>query len=60
MKFEKKFDGHVNGQERIEERENCIARLTFKGLDNVSKNKQMLKQRRTLEMIEDMTNKFGN
>jgi len=39
MKFEKKFDGHVNGQERIEERENCIARLTFKGLDNVSKNK---------------------
>jgi len=39
MKFEKKFEGHVNGQERIEDRENCIARLTFKGLENKTMNK---------------------
>jgi hypothetical protein len=39
MKFEKKFEGHVNAQERIEERENRITRLAFKGLDNVSMNK---------------------
>lgn len=60
IKFEAKFEGHINGQERIEERENCIARLAFKGLETVTMNKQVLKQKRTLEMIEDMTNKFGN
>lgn len=60
QKFEKNFESHVDGQGRIEERENCIARITFKGLDTVTMNKQVVKDRRTQEMIEDMTKKFGN
>ena len=60
QKFEKNFESHVDGQGRIEERENCIARITFKGLDTVTMNKQVVKDMRTKEMIEDMTKKFGN
>ena len=30
QKFEKNFETHVDGQGRIEGRENCIARLAFK------------------------------
>jgi hypothetical protein len=37
-----------------------MARLTFKGLNTVTMNKQVLKKKRTLEMIEDMTRKFGD
>lgn len=59
QKFEKNFETHVDGQGRIENRENCILRLSFKGLDTVTMNKQVLKEKRTKEMIEDMTKKFG-
>ena len=31
-----------------------MARLTFKGLDTVTMNKQVLKKKRTLEMIEEV------
>ena len=60
QKFEKNFETHIDGQGRIEERENCIARLTFKGLDTVTMNRQVLKDKRTREMIDDMTKKFGD
>jgi hypothetical protein len=60
QKFEKNFETHANGQQRIENREACILRLTFKGLDTVTFNKRALKERRVKEMIEDMTQKFGN
>lgn len=59
QKFEKNFETHVDGQGRIENREACILRLSFKGLDTVNMNKQVLKDNRTKEMIEDMTKKFG-
>jgi len=36
--FEKNYESHVIGQERIENREDCILRLTFKGVDNETKN----------------------
>ena len=52
------FETHVNGYGRIGERENCIARITYKG-NNTSMNAQLLKERRIKQMIEDMTNKFG-
>jgi hypothetical protein len=58
-KFGKMFATHVGGYGRIGERENCIARLTYKG-KSTSMNAQLLKDRRTQEMIEDMTRKFGN
>lgn len=58
-KFEKNFETHVDGQGRIENREDCIARLAFKKPDVVSMNKHILKEKRTKEMIEDMTRKFG-
>lgn len=45
---------------RIDERENCILRLCFKGLDHESMNAAKLKHMRTQEMIADMTKKFGN
>ena len=60
LKFDQKFYIFINGQRRVEERENCMARLTFKGLDTVTMNKQVLKKKRTLEMIDDMTKKFGD
>ena len=50
----------MDGQARIENRENCIFRLSFKGLDTVTYNKRALKDRRIQEMIQDMTKKFGN
>ena len=59
-KMEKNFDTHINGQERIENRENCILRLTFKGLETESKNLRSIKEKRVREMIDDMTNKFGD
>lgn len=59
-KMEKNFDTHINGQERIENRENCILRLTFKGLETESKNLRSIKEKRVKEMIDDMTNKFGD
>jgi len=59
-KFEKNFEHHLDGQARIENRENCIARLAFKGLDIVPYNQQFVKERRAKEMIEDMTKKFGD
>lgn len=59
-KFEKNFEGHINGQGRIENRENCIARLAFKGLDVVPYNQEFIKERRARELIEDMTKKFGD
>ena len=60
MKVEGNFETHQNGQARIENRENCIVRLTFKGLDTVTFNRRALKDRRVKEMIEDMTRKFGD
>ena len=60
QKFEKNFESHNNGQQRIENREACILRLTFKGLDTVTFNRRALKERRVQEMITDMTAKFGN
>jgi hypothetical protein len=38
QKVEANFEHHQNGQARIENRENCILRLTFRPLDTVSKN----------------------
>jgi hypothetical protein len=46
-KMERNFDTHVDGQSRIENREACILRLTFKGLETVSKNMDIIKQKRT-------------
>lgn len=57
--FEKNYENHINGQERIENREDCILRLTFKGVETESKNFRQLKERRVHEMIDDMTQKFG-
>lgn len=37
-RFEKNYESHVIGQERIENREDCILRLTFKGVENETKN----------------------
>ena len=37
-RFEKNYETHVIGQQRIENREDCILRLTFKGVDNETKN----------------------
>ena len=59
-KMERNFDTHVDGQSRIENREACILRLTFKGLETVSKNMDIIKQKRTQELIDDMTMKFGD
>ena len=59
-KIEKNFESHVDGQTRIENKEGCILRLTFKGLDTVSKNMRFIKERRTRELIDDMTKKFGD
>lgn len=60
QKCEGNFDSHNDGQARIENRENCIFRLSFKGLDTVSYNRRTLKENRIKEMIADMTKKFGN
>lgn len=60
QKVEANFDTHVGGQQRIENRENCIFRLTFKGLDTVTYNKRAMKEKRVKEMIDDMTRKFGD
>jgi hypothetical protein len=38
-KFAKQFESHIDGRERIDNRENCVLRLTFKGLETVSYNK---------------------
>jgi hypothetical protein len=46
QKFEKNFESHANGQERIENREACILRLTFKGLETVTFNRRALKEGR--------------
>ena len=46
-KFEKNFETHIDGQGRIEERENCIARLAFKTVDAIPQNMEMLKKKRT-------------
>lgn len=35
-------------------------RLTFKGLDTVTMNRRMLKERRVKEMVEENTVKFGD
>ena len=50
----------MDGQARIENRENCIFRLAFKGHDTVTHNKRAIKERRMKEMVKDMTSKFGN
>ena len=42
-KFEKNFETHVDGQGRIEGRENCLTRLAFKKQDHVSMNMEVLK-----------------
>ena len=60
QKFEKNFEHHLDGQARIENRENCIARLAFKGLDIVPYNQEFVKDRRAKELVEDMTKKFGD
>ena len=57
--FEKNYESHINGQERIENREDCILRLTFKGVETESKNMRQIKGNRVREMIDDMTQKFG-
>ena len=54
------FESHLDGQARIENREDCIFRLAYKGLDTVAYNQGTIKNRRIKEMISDMTNKFGN
>lgn len=59
-KFEKNFETHVDGQGRIENREDCIARLAFKKQDLVPYNMEWVKDRRTKDLIADMTDKFGN
>lgn len=57
---EANFGQHVDGQERLENRENAIFRKTFKGLNTVTHNRRALKEDRVKEMIQDMTKKFGN
>jgi len=37
-RFEKNYESHINGQDRIQNREDCVLRLTFKGVDNETKN----------------------
>lgn len=59
-KFEKNVGSWVDGQARIENREACILRLSFKGLDTVTMNRRMLKENRIKEMIEENTIKFGD
>lgn len=59
-KFEKNVGAHDDGQARIENREACILRLSFKGLETVTMNRGMLKERRTKEMVEENTVKFGD
>jgi len=60
QKVEGNFDTHKEGQARIENRENCIVRLTFKGLDTVTKNMRTIKEARAKELVDDMTRKFGD
>ena len=60
QKFEKNFETNTDGQGRIENRADCIARLAFKKPDVVSYTRHVLKENRVKEMIEDMTRKFGN
>ena len=50
----------MDGQARIENRENCVFRLAYKGLDTVTYNRRALKDHRIKDMIADMTKKFGN
>lgn len=59
-KIENNFDTHEDGQKRIENREACILRLTYKGLDTISHNQQFIKDKRKNDMIYDMTKKFGD
>ena len=59
-KIEKNFDTHGDGQSRIENREACILRLTYKGLDTISHNQCFIKEKRKNDMIYDMTKKFGD
>lgn len=40
------FDSHMDGQARIENREDCIYRLCYKGLDTVTYNRRALKDNR--------------
>ena len=58
-RFEKNYETHTNGQERIEKREDCILRLAFKGVDTETKNLRQVKERRVKELVNDMTTKFG-
>jgi hypothetical protein len=37
-KFEKNYESHIIAQDRIINREDCVLRLTFKGVDNETKN----------------------
>ena len=46
QKVEGNFETHVQGQGRIENREDCVYRLTYKGLDTLGKNRRKLKEMR--------------
>lgn len=50
----------MDGQARLENKENCTFRLAFKGQDAVTYNSKTLKDNMIKEMIADMTKKFGN
>jgi len=41
--FDKFFVNHKEEQDRIQDREDCVLRLTFKGLNTVSYNKDKMK-----------------
>ena len=59
-KMESNFATHTDGQTRIENREACILRLTYKGLDTAVYNKGAIREIRKNDMIDDMTKKFGD
>lgn len=54
------FDSHVEGQARLENRENAIYTHAFKSLNKDTYNIGTVKQNRIKEMVNDMTTKFGN
>ena len=58
--FDKYFENHVNGHQRVDNKEDCIFRLTFKGLNTEAYNRHKMKENRIHAMIEDMTKKFGD
>ena len=58
-KNEEYFATHMDGQARIEDRENCQLRMISNGPQSKLTRKS-LDERRRAEMVADNTSKFGN